>query len=187
MLKNLFAEHRPPFRPRPKAKRASRGNFKDKSDFLSKLVGKAELAGQIDAAKKQIYQSSDKFFAAQKDAYLSYLFCILIMQDKSLSTSDKLKALETYANSGKSKSEEETAHPDVTLRLVYPESPAVMLINLSDVVAREVKYWAAIWNFETKNTLPIPVSTFDYIRAHEGGGPLAFFGLPNVQSLLNHR
>jgi hypothetical protein len=185
VLKNLFAEHRPPFRPRPKAKRASRGNFKDKSDFLSKLVGKAELAGQIDAAKKQIYQSSDKFFAAQKDAYLSYLFCILIMQDKSLSTSDKLKALETYANSGKSKSEEETAHPDVTLRLAYPESPAVMLINLSDVVAREVKYWAAIWNLETKNTLPIPVATFDYIRAHEGGGPLAFFGLPNVQSLLN--
>ena len=107
------------------------------------------------------------------------------MQDKSLSTSDKLKALETYANSGKSKSEEETAHPDVTLRLVYPESPAVMLINLSDVVAREVKYWAAIWNLETKNILPIPVATFDYIRAHEGGGPLAFFRLPNVQSLLN--
>ena len=44
-----------------------KGKLQGQADFLSKLVGKAELAGQIDAAKKQIYQSSDKFFAAQKE------------------------------------------------------------------------------------------------------------------------
>ena len=160
-----------------------KGQLQGQADFLSKLVGKAELAGQIDAARKQLYQSSDKFFAAQKDAYLSYLFCVLITQDKSLSTAEKLKALETYRNSGQPTSGE-NPQPDVTLVLASPESPAVMLVNASDAVAREIKYWAAIWNLETRQVLPIPVASFDYIRPHEAGGPQAFFGLPNVDATL---
>jgi hypothetical protein len=79
-----------------------KGQLQTQADLLSKLVGKAELGGQIAAAKKQIYQSSDKFYAAQKEAYLSYLFCILITQDKSLSTTDKLNAIVIYKNSGQS-------------------------------------------------------------------------------------
>jgi hypothetical protein len=161
-----------------------KGQLQGQADFLSKLVGKAELAGQIDATRKQLYQSSDKFFASQKDAYLSYLFCILITQDKSLSTAEKLKALETYRNSGQSTSGE-NPHPDVTLELVNPESPAVLLINASDAVAREIKYWAAMWNLETRKVLPIPSASFDYIRPREAGGPEAFFGLPNVDATLN--
>jgi hypothetical protein len=160
-----------------------KGQLQGQADFLSKLVGKAELAGQIDAARKQLYQSSDKFFAAQKDAYLSYLFCVLITQDTSLSTAEKLKALETYRNSGQPTSGE-NPQPDVTLALVYPESPAVMLVNASDAVAREIKYWAAIWNLETRQLLPIPVASFDYIRRHEAGGPQTFFGQPNVDATL---
>ena len=159
-----------------------KGELKGQADFLSKLVGKAELAGQIDAAKKQLYQSSDKFFAAQKEAYLAYLFCVLIIQDKSLNTSEKLKALDIFKHSGPTS---EGINPDVTLGLVNPERPAVMLINNSDVVARDIKYWAAIWNLETRKVLQIPVASFDYIRAHEGGGPEAFFGLPSVEATIN--
>jgi hypothetical protein len=76
-----------------------KGQLKGQADFLSKLVGKAELEGQVDAARKQIYQSSDRFLAAQKDAYLSYVFCVIIMQDKSLSTSQKLDAINTFKKS----------------------------------------------------------------------------------------
>jgi hypothetical protein len=70
-----------------------KGQLRGQADFLSKFVGKAELNGEVEAARKQLYQSSDHFFAAQKDAYLSYLFCVLITRDNSLSTEQKLKAL----------------------------------------------------------------------------------------------
>jgi hypothetical protein len=50
----------------------------------------------VEAARRQLYQSSDQFFASQKDAYLSYLFCLLIIRDNSLSTEQKLKALNTF-------------------------------------------------------------------------------------------
>ena len=73
-----------------------KGQLQGQADFLSKFVGKAELNGEVEAARKQLYQSSDQFFAAQKDAYLSYIFCLLIMPDKSLSTDQKLKALNTF-------------------------------------------------------------------------------------------
>src|SRR5277367_4838809 len=67
--------------------------------------------------------------------------------------------------------------PDVSLRLVYPESPALLLVNTSPIVARDIKYWAAIWNLDKpdrNDPLPIPAATFDYIRAHETGGPEGF-------------
>jgi hypothetical protein len=73
-----------------------KGQLQGQADFLSKLVGKAELSGQVEAARKTIYQSSDRFFAAQKDAYLAYLFCIIVTGDQTLSTTDKLKALNEF-------------------------------------------------------------------------------------------
>jgi hypothetical protein len=41
-----------------------KGQLQGQADLLSKLVGKAELSGQVEAARKQLYQSSDQFFAA---------------------------------------------------------------------------------------------------------------------------
>ena len=86
-----------------------KGQLQGQADFLSKLVGKAELSGQVEAARKQLYQSSDRFFAAQKDAYLSYLFCVIVVSDKSLSTAQKLDALNKFKEPipGKSSSMEE--------------------------------------------------------------------------------
>lgn len=75
-----------------------KGQLQGQADFLSKLVGKAELAGQVEAARRQLYQNSDKFFAAQKDAYLAYIFCVLIFQDKKLDTQEKIKALQIFRN-----------------------------------------------------------------------------------------
>jgi hypothetical protein len=43
-----------------------RGQLQGQADFLSKLVGRAELAGEVEAARKSIYQTSDRAFAAQK-------------------------------------------------------------------------------------------------------------------------
>ena len=79
------------------------------------------------------------------------------------------------------------AVPDVVLKFVYQKEPAVLLLNLSNAVAREVKYSAELWNLSkpTERTpLLIPISTFDFIRPHESGGPQNIFSLPNVGSSL---
>lgn len=77
---------------------------------------------------------------------------------------------------------------EVNLKFVYPESPAVVLMNESDSTVREVKWSLAIWNLdlpERNDPLPIPVATFDWIRKHSESGPQAVFTSPNVSSLLN--
>jgi hypothetical protein len=173
-----------------------KGQLQGQADFLSKLVGKAELAGQIDAARKQLFQSSDRFFAAQKDAYLSYLFCILIMQDKSLSTPEKLKALETYRNSDKS-TLEENERPDVTLSFAFAKSPTLMLSNQSNKLARSIRWTVVLWNLDNPmaysnpsapdtahEPLPIPTSTIDFIRPRSKTGPLNLFDFPNIRSYV---
>ena len=92
-----------------------KGQLQGQADFLSKLVGNAELGGQVEAARKTIYQTSDKFFAAQKDAYLAYMFCVIVMQDKSLTTKDKLDAIKQYRGAQeKSSSNNTTPRTDNT-------------------------------------------------------------------------
>jgi hypothetical protein len=78
--------------------------------------------------------------------------------------------------------------PDVIARFVYPKSPALVLVNRSDKIARQIKWSAAIWNLDDPRTyvnpnpaqvahdpLPIPVSTFDFLRPHSSGGPQTIF------------
>jgi len=86
----------PAFTMAEKVDESLKGQLAGQADFLSKLVGKAELAGQVDAARTSIYQTSDQAFAAQKDAYLAYMFCKIVMQDKTLSTKDKLDAINQF-------------------------------------------------------------------------------------------
>lgn len=66
------------------------------ADLLSKLIGKAELGGQIETEINNIYQQSEAFFAAQSDAYLAYMFCSLVMQNNTLSIHDKIDAIRQY-------------------------------------------------------------------------------------------
>jgi hypothetical protein len=71
-----------------------------------------------------------------------------------------------------------TEPPDVTLRLVYPKHPALELQNMSNRIAREIKYSVGLWNIDKptdKNPLPIPTSVFDFLRPHSVGGPQAIF------------
>jgi hypothetical protein len=77
--------------------------------------------------------------------------------------------------------------PDVGIRFVYSKSPALVLVNKSDVSARDIKWTVALWNMDLpdrNDPLPIPVSTFDWIRPHEEGGPQNLFDGPLVSPLL---
>ena len=75
-------------------------------------------------------------------------------------------------------------YPVVAGRFVYPTHPALLLVNQSDVVARDIKYAPALWNLDTLPTshsgLPIPAGTFDWIPARKAGGPMNLFETPNV-------
>jgi hypothetical protein len=108
---------------------AIKGQLQGQADFLSKFVGKAELAGQVEATRKQLYQNSNRYFAAQKDAYLSYLFCLVIQQDKTTPTLDKLKALQTFKDSAPS-GQSSTATPSKPV-LLSKYKEVLKTINLT--------------------------------------------------------
>ena len=77
--------------------------------------------------------------------------------------------------------------PDVTLRFVYPKSPALVLVNQSGKVAHQIKWLVALWNLDLPDRtdpLPISVSTFDFIRPHLESGPQNLFGSSLVSPLL---
>lgn len=69
--------------------------------------------------------------------------------------------------------------PEVSLRFVSPEYPALQLINRSDVVAKDIKYTVVLWDIDNDtqvNPLAIPIATFDFIKAKQAGGPQNIFG-----------
>jgi hypothetical protein len=77
--------------------------------------------------------------------------------------------------------------PDVALRFVYPKSPALVLVNQSAVIARDIKWTVLLWNMDLtdrSDPLPIPVGKFDWIRPHDQGGPQNLFGSQHVAPLL---
>lgn len=77
--------------------------------------------------------------------------------------------------------------PDVSLRFVHPEYPALIVVNKSSVIARDIKWCVVLWNLnlpERKDPLPIPVTIFDWIRPYEESGPQDIFSEPDVMALL---
>jgi hypothetical protein len=75
---------------------------------------------------------------------------------------------------------------DVELRFVYTERPALVIVNRSGVVAKDIKWMVAVWNLDLPDRtdpLPIPVQTFDWIPANNEGGPQDLFNGPTVAPL----
>jgi hypothetical protein len=73
-----------------------KGQLQGQAKALLGFVGRADLGGEIQATRKQVFQNSPQFFAAQRDAYLAYVFCVLILQDKSIPTSEKIRAIQEF-------------------------------------------------------------------------------------------
>jgi hypothetical protein len=76
--------------------------------------------------------------------------------------------------------------PDIFLKLVYPEAPALVIVNPSDAVARDMKYAIELWNSslpDGDNPLQIPTGSFDWLKGHTEGGPEKLF-TASISSLL---
>jgi hypothetical protein len=73
-----------------------KGELQGKAQLLSRLVGEAELGGQIESSRRTIYQNSERYFAAQQDAYLAYMFCVILMEDTTKTSDQKIKAIQEF-------------------------------------------------------------------------------------------
>src|SRR5260221_10298176 len=87
---------------------------------------------------------------------------------------------------------EESPKPDVTLRFVYPKSPALLIVNPSLVVARNIRYQVTLFNLDTltehdippNQPLPIPTQSIDWVGPNAAVGPQNVFFTPLVEPLL---
>jgi hypothetical protein len=80
----------------------------------------------------------------------------------------------------------EAVPPEVALGFVYPKSPALILINQSAAIARNIKYSVVLWNMDLpdrNDPLPIPITLFDWLRPNERGGPQNLFSGADVAPL----
>ena len=103
-----------------------KGALQSKAQFLSRLVGQAELGGQIEATKKEIYVQSKDYYPAQQEAYLNYLFCVIISSDTKLSTLEKLDALSKIRTPRpQSSNEPPSCTPAVLKTLKLPDVPTL--------------------------------------------------------------
>src|SRR5437867_4452348 len=63
----------------------------------------------------------------------------------------------------------------------------LVIVNSSGSLARDIKWIVVLWNMDLPDRddpLPIPVSTFDWIKPHQEGGPQNLFSGANVAPLL---
>jgi len=145
----------------------------------------------IDIVKPESMQ--DKPYQAFKGAYLEYTQKAKTVGRTSNSISQGMNNSPGSWQIGKiegpvvinSKPQESLA--DVGLRFVYPKSPALKIVNLSDSLARDIKWMVVVWNMDLpdrNDPLPIPVSKFDWVKAHNEGGPQNLFNTTSVSPLL---
>jgi hypothetical protein len=80
------------------------------------------------------------------------------------------------------------AEPEVTLRLVDPADPKLILVNDSSVEADDVGYGVALYNVdnlpENGDTLPIEASGVEQLPPHHSYGPLRLFDAVEVRAWL---
>jgi hypothetical protein len=180
----------PPEQFREENNESIKGELAGKANFLSSYVGKADLGGKIEATRKEIFSKYSDANAAYMDRYLAYMFCLVLFDPKNQQNpEDKIKAIQEFKRQQQPRSSIEDAKelPDVALRFVYPKSPALVLVNQSAVLARDIQWFVLLWNTDLPdrdNPLPIPISEFRFLRPHEQGGPQNLFSSPSVAPLL---
>ena len=121
--------------------------------------------------RKEIFAKYSDANMAYMDRYLAYMFCFVLFDPKNIQKSeDKINAIQEFRRQQQppiSQTLPLTKElPDVALRFVYPKSPALVLVNQSAVIARDIKWTVVLWNMDLpdrNDPLPIPVSTFDWI------------------------
>lgn len=69
------------------------GTVEGKAKLLAQWIGDASLSGKIQAERKDIFSKTPESLKHRADAYLQYQVCIILMDDKKLSTNEKIDQL----------------------------------------------------------------------------------------------
>src|SRR5579862_7707593 len=167
---------KPPELPTSKESSESlKGQLQGQAKALLGFVGKADLGGEIQATRKEIFQSSPQFIAAQRDAYLAYVFCVLLVRDKTIPTSEKIRAIQEF------KKPPPVSQSDVIPKQSSDSGPDATLIKY---VGRALpskwpeKQVVQHTNLNLTPWMPV-VGSFDYAMSN-------FFG-PDIETFLCSR
>jgi len=79
--------------PPPLSNETLKGELDGKAQFLSKFLGNVDLGGNIETAKHEVISKYPNADTVLLDLYLQYQTCTILMDDNSMSTSEKLKEL----------------------------------------------------------------------------------------------
>jgi hypothetical protein len=70
-----------------------KGEVEGKAKFLSSLVGDANLKGQIETARTDIFSKYPNAGSTRSDAYLEYVFCSFVLSDPKWTAEAKFRAI----------------------------------------------------------------------------------------------
>jgi hypothetical protein len=79
--------------PPPVANEALKGEIEGKAQFLSRFLGDAALSGAIQTSRTEIFSKYPDAEQSRSNAYFEYQVCLLIFNDKTMSTGEKLDQL----------------------------------------------------------------------------------------------
>jgi hypothetical protein len=99
-----------------------KGDLEGKAKFLSSLVGDANLKGQVETARIDIFSKYPNAGSARSDAYLEYMFCSFVLSDPKWSPQERFRAILEFRNL--------TAQPIPSAATRGDQSPAI--INKGD-------------------------------------------------------
>lgn len=79
--------------PPPVADESLKGQIKGKAQLLTKYLGGAELTGQVETSRTEIFSKYPDAEESRWNSFFQYQVCMLIMLDKSTTSAQKLNSL----------------------------------------------------------------------------------------------
>jgi hypothetical protein len=79
--------------PPPVANESLKGEILGKAQFLSKYLGDAQLGGKIETSRTEIFSKYPDAEKSRANAYYEYQVCVLLMNDRRMTTKEKLDEL----------------------------------------------------------------------------------------------
>lgn len=89
----VFAQHSICGEPPPVSNTTLKGEISGKAQLLSKYIGDAQLGGNIQITRSEIFSKYPEAETSRGNAFFEYQVCVLVMDDKKMTTQEKLNEL----------------------------------------------------------------------------------------------